>query len=76
MPELNKANGSHTQTKAIVLFGLSDEGKPQAGLFAEPHAALAKKVAKALGQHCAGPSGAVAKLTAGRLVGVDRHQAR
>jgi len=72
MPELNKANGSHTQTKAIVLFGLSDEGKPQAGLFAEPHAALAKKVAKALHLNALTVSASElasigAKIPAGRL---------
>jgi hypothetical protein len=35
--------------KAIVLFGLSEDGKPQAGLFSEKQAGLAKKAAKKLG---------------------------
>jgi hypothetical protein len=48
MPQLNKANGSHAPSKAIVLFGMSDDGKPQAGLFPEAQSALAKKAAKQL----------------------------
>ena len=46
MTELNKTNGSHAPSKAIVLFGLSDDGKPQAGIFPEAQSAMAKKAAK------------------------------
>ena len=49
MPHLNKPNGASEPARAIVLFGLSDAGKPQAGLFSESQASLAKKAAKQLG---------------------------
>ena len=72
MPDLNKANGSQAAAKAIVLFGLSDDGKPQAGQFPEAHAGLAKKVAKALHLNAltVSPSELAsigAKIPAGRL---------
>ena len=43
-----KPNTAQGVEKAIVLFGLGDDGKPQAGLFAATEAALAKKAAKEL----------------------------
>jgi hypothetical protein len=49
MSHLTGTNGAGSPDKAIVLFGLSDDGKPQAGLFSEAQAALAKKAAKQLG---------------------------
>lgn len=49
MPQLSKPNGASEPARAIVLFGLSDAGKPQAGLFSEGQASLAKKAAKQLG---------------------------
>jgi hypothetical protein len=49
MPQLAKSHAANPSLKAVVLFGLSDDGKPQAGLFPQSHAALAKKVAKELG---------------------------
>ena len=49
MPHLNKPNGASEPDRAIVLFGLSDAGKPQAGLFSGSQASLAKKAAKELG---------------------------
>jgi hypothetical protein len=73
MPDLNKANGSQTAApKAIVLFGLSEDGKPQAGQFPEAHAGLVKKVAKALHLNALTVSPAElasigAKIPAGRL---------
>jgi hypothetical protein len=48
MPQIAKTNDA-TPAKAIVLFGVSDEGKPQAGLFTQSQAALARKAAKQLG---------------------------
>ena len=48
MAHVSKANGVHDASQAIVLFGLSEEGRPQAGLFAGAQLALAKKAAKQL----------------------------
>lgn len=48
MAHLNKVNGS-TSPVNILVFGLSEEGKPQAGLFSGSQAALARKAAKQLG---------------------------
>jgi hypothetical protein len=72
MPHLNKSNGTHKPTKAVVLFGIGDEGKPQAGLFSASHSDLAKKAAKQLGLKAidlsAGELDALAlKIPAGRL---------
>jgi hypothetical protein len=72
MPQTIKANGSTAASKAVVLFGLSEDGKPQAGLFPESHAALARKVAKQLGLTAldvSSPSltALAAKIPAGRL---------
>jgi hypothetical protein len=72
MAHLNKVNGSTNPANAIVVFGLSDDGKPQAGLFAESQAALAKKAAKQLGLTALTVSHAdlatiKAKIPAGRL---------
>jgi len=43
-----KSSSAPGVEKAIVLFGLGDDGKPQAGLFAATEAALARKAAKEL----------------------------
>jgi hypothetical protein len=71
MPELNKPNGSTLPANAIVLFGLSDDGKPQAGLFPQTQSALAKKAAKQLhlSSLCISTAdlAAVGKIPAGRL---------
>ena len=72
MSQLTKANGSIGPDKAVVLFGLSHEGKPQAGLFSESQANLAKKAAKQLGLTALTVSTAdlaalKAKIPAGRL---------
>ena len=72
MTHLSKSNGSSSPSTAIVLFGLSDEGKPQAGLFSESQAGLAKKAAKQLGLTALTVSTAdlaalKAKIPAGRL---------
>jgi hypothetical protein len=48
MTYLNKANGSQPPSKTIVLFGLSDDGKPQAGVFPEAKSSVVKKAAKQL----------------------------
>src|SRR4051794_24109094 len=71
MPELNKPNSSTLPANAIVLFGLSDDGKPQAGLFPQTQTALAKKAAKRLHLSSLSISTAdlagVGKIPAGRL---------
>jgi hypothetical protein len=72
MSHLAKTNGAPAPAKAIVLFGVSDEGKPQAGLFMQSQAALVKKAAKQLGLTALTVSHAdlamiKAKIPAGRL---------
>jgi hypothetical protein len=47
MPHVSKANGANA-SQAIILFGLSDEGRPQAGMFPGAQTALAKKAARQL----------------------------
>ena len=44
MPQLNKPNGSHPPSKAILLFGIADDGKPQAGLFPAAHADTSRAI--------------------------------
>jgi hypothetical protein len=48
MTQVTKSNAPTSNAKAIVLFGLSEDGKPQAGIFPEAQASLAKKAAKEL----------------------------
>jgi hypothetical protein len=72
MTHLNKVNGSASPATSILVFGLSDEGKPQAGLFSATQAALAKKAAKQLGLTALSVSTAdlaaiKAKIPTGRL---------
>src|SRR5215218_5403817 len=72
MTHLVKSNGSGSPSMAIVLFGLSEHGKPQAGLFSESQASLAKKAARQLGLTALTVSPAdlatlKAKIPAGRL---------
>ena len=71
MPHVSKANGADA-SQAIILFGLSDEGRPQAGLFPGAQTALAKKAAKQLrlSAVCVSASqlaGLGAKIPSGRL---------
>jgi hypothetical protein len=47
MSQIQKSSTSNNAS-AVVLFGLSESGRPQAGLFPERQAGLAKKVAKQL----------------------------
>jgi hypothetical protein len=72
MPQVSKSSGSRAPVKAVVLFGVGDDGRPQAGLFPESQAALAKKVAKQLGLTAVDVSAPDltalgAKIPAGRL---------
>ena len=72
MPHLNKPNGSQPPSRAILLFGIAEDGKPQAGLFPASHSDLAKKAAKQLGLKAVDVSSAQLdalgmKIPAGRL---------